>query len=82
MRTLIVTRKQLNEYVERKKAEKTFYAIVEDLHKNGKFLNESVSHSKANRAIIDNYKRKNLITPRVFEMLIKHKIINEAYEIL
>lgn len=82
MRRFIVTEEQLNEYIERKKAEKIFYNIVEDLHKNGKFLNENVSCPKANKTIIENYKRKNLITPRVFEMLVKHKIIDEAYEIL
>jgi hypothetical protein len=82
MRTIRVTKQQLVEFVERKKADKIFYEIVEQLHKNEKFLNENISRSKANMAIIENYKRKNLITPRVFEMLVKHKIINETYEIL
>jgi len=82
MRRLIVTKKQLNEFVEAKKAEKVFYEIVEELHKNGKFLNESISKTKANKAVIENYKRKKLITPKVFEMLIKSKIIDESYEIL
>ncbi len=78
MRTLIITKQQLKEYVERKRAEKTFYNIVADLHKNSKFLNENVLCSKANMTVIENYKRKNLITPRVFEMLIKNKIITES----
>lgn len=82
MRRLIVTKKQLDEFVETKKAEKIFYDIVEELHKSGKFLNEGVFKSKANMAIIENYKRKNLITPKVFELLVKNKIINESYEIL
>jgi hypothetical protein len=82
MRRLIVTKEQLNEFVETKKAEKVFYDIVEELHKNGKFLNESVSKNKANRTVIENYRRKNLITPKVLEMLIKNKIIDESYEIL
>jgi hypothetical protein len=82
MRRLIVTKEQLNEFVETKRAEKVFYDIVEELHKNGKFLNENVSRNKVNRTVIENYKRKNLITPKVFEMLIKNKIIDETYEIL
>jgi len=82
MKRFIVTQKQLNEYVERKKSEKIFYDILENLHKNVKFLNENVSRTKANLAIIENYKRKNLITSKVYEMLIKHKIINEKYEII
>jgi hypothetical protein len=82
MKRFIVTQKQLNEYVERKKSEKIFYEILENLHKNVKFLNENVSQKKANLAIIENYKRKKLITSKVYEMLIKHKIINEKYEII
>ena len=82
MKRFILTESQLNEYVETKKSEKIFYDILEDLYKNGKFLNENVSHKNANLTVIENYKRKNLITPKVYEMLIKHKIINENYEII
>jgi hypothetical protein len=82
MKKIIVRLEHLNEFVEKKKAERIFYKIVEDLHKNVKYLNEGVSHKKANQSIIENYKRKNLITPRVYEMLVKHKIINENHEII
>lgn len=82
MKRIIVKQEQLNEFVEKKKADKVFYEIIGSLHKNVKFLNENVSHKKANQSIIDNYKRKNLITPKVYEMLVKHKIINEKYEIM
>jgi len=82
MKTIIVKKEHLIEFVEKKKAEKVFYNIVEDLHRNVKFLNENVSHKKANQSVIESYKRKNLITPKVFEMLVKHKIINENYEII
>ena len=82
MKRFIVTTEQLKEYVERKKAEKVFYEIMEGLHKNVKFLNESVSPKKANQSVIDDYQRKNLLTPRVSEMLIKNKIINENGEII
>jgi len=82
MKTFIVKKEQLNEYVERKKSDKAFYDILERLHTNKKFLTENVSHTKANQSVIDDLRRKNLITPRVYEMLISNKIINESYEIL
>jgi hypothetical protein len=82
MKRFIVKREQLNEYVERRKADKVFYEIIERLHENTKRLTENVSHKKANQSVIDDYKRKNLITPRVSEMLISNNIISENYEIL
>ena len=82
MKRFIVTKEQLNEYVEKKKAEKVFYEILAELHKNQKHLNESVSKQNVNQSVIDNYKRKNLITPLVNEMLIKYGIINEKHQIL
>jgi len=82
MKRFLVKKVQLIEYVKRKKAEKVFYDIVESLHKNMKFLNENVSHKKANQSVIEDYKRKNLITPRVNEMLIKYKIIEQKDEII
>ena len=82
MRKIIVTKKQLNEYIERKKGEKTFWEIVGDLHVNQKNLNESVSINGINQSVIDNYSRKNLITSKVNEMLLKYGIINEKKEIL
>lgn len=82
MKTFIVKKEQLNEYVERKKSDKAFYDIIERLHSNAKFLTENVSQKRANQSVIDDLKRKNLITPRVYEMLVARKIINENYEIL
>lgn len=82
MKRIFITKRQLNEYIEIKKAEKTFSLILESLHKNMKYLNENVSLKNANQTVINNYKRKNLITPKVCEMLIKYKIINEKYEII
>jgi len=82
MKRFIVTTKQLKEYVERKKSEKIFYDIMEGLHKNVKYLNENVSQKKANQSVIDDYKRKNLITPKINEMLINNKIVNEKGEII
>lgn len=82
MRRFIVTEKQLNEYIEKKRSEKVFNQIIEDLNKNAKLLNENVSYKKVNQSVIDNYVRKNLITQRVAEMLIKNKITDEIGQII
>lgn len=82
MRRFIVTEAQLNEYIERKKAEKTFWKIVESLHLNKKSLNENISYQKVNQSVVDNYRRKNLINSRVDEMLQKYCITNEKHEII
>jgi len=82
MKRFLVTKTQLNEYVEKKKTEKVFYDIMEKLHENVKFLNENVSHKKVNQSLIEDYKRKNLITPKVYDMLLKNKVINVKYEII
>jgi hypothetical protein len=52
------------------------------LHKNSKYLNEGISHKKANQTVIDDFQRKNLITPSIYEMLMKYKIIDEKHEII
>jgi hypothetical protein len=82
MKRIIVRKDHLIEFVEKKKAEKVFYEIIGALHNNVKLLNESVSHTKANQSVINDYQRKGLITPKIYEMLIKNKIINEKYEII
>ena len=82
MKKFLVTQAQLNEFVEKKKAEKLFYDIVESLHKNTKYLNENISRKKVNQSVIEDFKRKNLITPRVNEMLVKYKIIDQKCEII
>lgn len=79
---IILKKEQLIEYVERKKANSVYYDIMIDLHHNMKNLNETISLKNANQSIIDNYKRKGLITPKVEEQLIKNKIIDNNYEIL
>lgn len=82
MKKIIVTKKQLNEYIKNKRAEKIFHQIMESLYNNSKFLNENISLKNTNQMIINNYKRKNLISSKVYDMLIEHKIINEKYEII
>jgi len=82
MKKFILKESQLKEFVENKKSEKIFYEILEKLYKNSKFLNENISIKKANQTIIDTYNTKGLLTPKISEMLVKHNIINEKYEIL
>ena len=82
MKRIIVTESQLKEYVDNKKAEKIFYDIVEQIHKNEKFLTENVSHKNANQSVIDSFTARKLITPRVAEMLIKNKITDKLGEII
>jgi len=82
MKRIIVTEAQLREYVETKKSEKIFYDIVEDLHKNAKYLTENISREKADKTVIENYRRKNLLTTKVLEMLVKYKVIDEKQELV
>ena len=82
MKKFIVKKEQLVEFIDRKKSDNTFYEILEHLHRNSKMLNENVSQTKVNQSVIDNYQRKDLITPRVFNMLVKYNIMNENYEII
>jgi hypothetical protein len=82
MKRFILTEAQLVEYVEFKKAEKIFYDIIEQIHKNQKFLKEDVSIKGANQSVIDSFNKKKLITPRVQGMLVKFKVANEKCEII
>lgn len=82
MRKIIVTKSQLMEFVETKKAEKVYYDIIEQMNMNQKMLNKNISHKKANQSIIDKYNNKKLLSPKVSEMLKKNKIINENNEII
>lgn len=79
---IIVTKKQLHEYVERKKAEKIFCSILDALHKNSQFLSERVSVTKSNQSVIENYRRKNLITPRVENLLKENGLLNDNGQII
>ena len=82
MKKFILTEAQLREYVEYKKSEKIFYDIVEQIHKNQKFLKENVSIKKVNQSVIDSFSKKNLITSRVQEMLVKFRITDQKCEII
>ena len=74
---LIVRESQLREYVERKKAEKTFCSIVESLHKNSQNLCEGVSLEKAHQMVLENYRRKKIITPHVENLLKEYGVITD-----
>jgi hypothetical protein len=82
MKRFILTEAQLMEYVEIKKADKIFYDIVEQIHKNQKYLKENMSIKGANQSVIDSFNKKKLINIKVQEMLIKFRIVNEKCEIL
>ena len=56
MKRFILTEQQLREYVDSKKSERVFYDILEQIHRNQKFLNENVSHKKANQSVIEDRK--------------------------
>ena len=82
MKRFIVKKQQLIEYVEKKKSDKVFYDILEHLNRNMSLLTENVSHKKANQSVIDDYVRRNVITQKVAEMLIKYKITDETGQII
>lgn len=77
---IIIKESQLKSYVERKKAEKIVASILEEMHKNSKYLKESISLNKANQMVIDKYQYK--ITPLVEEMLKEYSIINDNRQII
>ena len=73
---IIVTEKQLREYIERKKAEKVFSSILNEMHKNSKFLNDSIPLNEANQTIIERYNKNKKINSRVKKLLEDYKIID------
>ena len=79
---IIVTKSQLHEYVENKKADKIFCSILDALHKNSEFLSEGVSLTKANNSVIENYRRKKLITPHVEKLLEEYGLLSDNGQII
>lgn len=79
---IIVTENQLREYIERKKAEKTFNSILNEMHNNSKFLKENISLNEANQSVIEKYKQKKQITPHVQKLLEKYNIIDGKGQII
>jgi hypothetical protein len=79
---LIVTKQQLLEYIERKKAKKVFDSILEEMYTNSKLLNENISLDKANKRIIEKYKNNKQLTTKVIKLLEDHNLIKEDKEII
>lgn len=82
MKKIILTEQQLKDYIERKKAQKTFNSILTDMYNNSKNLNENISINKANQTIIENYRLKNLLTPDVLKMLNEYGLTNNKGQII
>lgn len=79
---IIVTEEQLKNYIEKKKAEKTFNSILNEMHKNSKNLKDGISLNKANQTIIENYKDRNQLNPRVQNLLKEYNIVDDMGEII
>lgn len=77
MKRFILTEEQLKKYIEKKKSQKTFNSMLEEMYKNSKNLNESISINNANQMIVEKYKNRNLLTPSVVNMLKEYKLINK-----
>ena len=82
IKRIIVTKNQLNEYFQRKKSQKIFEHILEDMYENSKKLNENISLDKANQSIIEYYKNKKLLTPKVIKLLKEHHLMSNNNQIL
>ena len=82
MKKFIVTKKQLNEYINKKRSEKIFNEILEKIFINQKNLNENFSIKKVNQTIIDSYKNLGLIDLNVEKLLVENQIINQNGEII
>jgi len=79
---VILTKKQLNEYISRKKNKKIFMGILKEFKKNSKNLNDLKSIKNANQSILDLYEHRNLINNDVKNMLIEYKLIDSNNKIL
>ncbi len=81
-KNFIVTKSQLNEYVENKKSKKIFDSIISDFDRNRKSLKENMSLMKANNLTLEKYKRENKLNSRVLDLLKEYSIVNDKGEIL
>lgn len=79
---IIVTKEQLNEYIERKKAEKVFGSILNEMHENSKYLKESISLEKANQTVIDKYESRKQLNSYVQKLLEDNNIIDSKGRII
>jgi hypothetical protein len=77
-----VTKAQLSEYVERKKAENTVGSILEEMQRNSKNLNEQISLKNANKSVLDKFRQNNKITTRVENSLKEYGILDDNGQII
>ncbi len=82
MKKIIITKQQLNEYVQHKKNQKVFLNILKEFRKNSKNLDDKILIDKANQTVIDLYEHRNLINEDVKKMLIEYKLIGLNNKIL
>lgn len=79
---IVVTKTQLQEYIERKKDEKIFNSILEEMRKNSKYLKNEISLNEANQTIIEKYKIKKQINSRVQKLLEDYNIVDSTGRII
>ena len=74
---IIVTKQQLNEYIKKKRAEKTFHSIIHKMYDNSKHLSENISLNNANELIIENARINKQLTSEVEILLKKRGLISK-----
>jgi hypothetical protein len=82
MKKIIITKRQLREYIERKKNKKIFLQILKEFRLNSKNLNESISLTSANQSVIDLYIKRGLFNDEIKKMLMEYKQIDVNNKIL
>jgi len=82
MKNIIITKKQINEYISRKNTNKVLSEILSKIKNNNKYLNENMSKKKANQFIIDYYINNNIMSEEVFHILHEFKIIDNKGNII
>lgn len=82
MGRIIITKKQLNEYLNKKKNEKYFYQILESIYFGNTNLKSDSQKLNYKQSIIDNLVNKGIMTKSLHESLVKHNIINDDLKII
>jgi len=80
MKKFIVTEEQLREYIEKKKAQKVFDKILESMYLHTKHL--LIPAKDAKNAVLEEFRRKNQITPKVEELLKEHNLLEDNTKVL
>ncbi len=80
MKKFIVTEEQLREYIEKKKAQKVFDKILESMYLQTKHL--LIPAKDVQNAVLEEFRRKNQITPKVEELLKEHNLLGDNTKVL